>query len=223
MNNGTVVWRCINTGTYSRRAVNPDRMRSAIVLVGLLAGLACGRCNGEERERGVTEDHLGSQPNLSSELCSLKARVERLENDLKALPKVAFSVALRESGAITLGPFQTDTVIQYAKVFANIGNYYNPSTGIFTARVKGVYFFTFTAYNNVEMTPNTNVVLMKNGERTVSIWDKSGQDANDNASNAVVLQLEVGDSVFVHLKANTRVYDDMGHYNSFSGFLLFVV
>ncbi|KAJ8344782.1 hypothetical protein SKAU_G00289750 [Synaphobranchus kaupii] len=198
-------------------------MRAAIVLVGLLAALALGKSSGEENEGVTTEHHCSCQPSLSSELCSLKARVERLENDLKALPKVAFSVALRESGSGNIGPFQTDTVIQYKKIFANIGNYYNPSTGIFTAMVRGVYYLRFAAFNNLDMTANTNVVLMKNGERTVSIWDKSGQDANDSASNAVVLQLEVGDNVFVQLKANTQVYDDLGYYNSFSGFLLFPV
>ncbi|KAJ8363056.1 hypothetical protein SKAU_G00118870 [Synaphobranchus kaupii] len=186
-----------------------------------LGKLALGKSNGEENERVATEHHRSCQPSLSSELCSLKARVERLENDLKALPKVAFSVALRESGSGNIGPFQTDTVIQYKKIFANIGNFYNPSTGIFTAMVRGVYYLRFTAYN--DMTADTNVVLMKNGERTVSIWDKSGQDANDSASNAVVLQLEVGDNVFVQLKANNRVFDDLGYYNSFSGFLLFPV
>lgn len=55
------------------------------------------------------------------------------------------------------------------------------------------------------------------------MWDKTGQDSNDSASTAVVLQLEVGDNVYVQLKSGTYVYDDAGLYNSFSGFLLFPV
>uniref|UniRef100_A0A3B3QBT0 C1q domain-containing protein n=1 Tax=Paramormyrops kingsleyae TaxID=1676925 RepID=A0A3B3QBT0_9TELE len=142
---------------------------------------------------------------------------------LSAVPRVAFSAALRESGSGNIGPFQTDTALKYAKVFTNIGSSYNPSTGIFTAMVKGVYYFRFTAFNNIDGTANTNIVLMKNTERTVSMWDKAGQDFNDSASTAVVLQLEVGDNVYVQLKSGTYVYDDLGFYNSFSGFLLFPI
>ncbi|XP_061079608.1 complement C1q-like protein 2 [Conger conger] len=207
--------------TDSGQAAKAARMRAAIALVALLAALALGDC--EEVERGATEQEVCPQSCLSSELCSLQARVQRLENDLKALPKVAFSVSLRESGTGNLGPFEIDTVIKFKKIFANIGNCYNPSTGIFTAMVRGVYYFRFTSYNNLELTPTCNVVLMKNGERTVSIWDKSGQDSNDSASNAVVLQLEVGDNVFVRLLRSNMIFDDMGYYNSFSGFLLFPV
>ncbi|XP_023691208.1 complement C1q-like protein 3 [Paramormyrops kingsleyae] len=180
--------------------------------VGLVRSEDAGRC--------ATVLDIGS---LTSELCSLRARVEQLEKDQRAVPRVAFSAALRESGSGNIGPFQTDTALKYAKVFTNIGSSYNPSTGIFTAMVKGVYYFRFTAFNNIDGTANTNIVLMKNTERTVSMWDKAGQDFNDSASTAVVLQLEVGDNVYVQLKSGTYVYDDLGFYNSFSGFLLFPI
>ena len=42
-------------------------------------------------------------------------------------PKVAFYTALTDAG--TLGPYNTDITLKYSKVFTNIGNAYNPSTG----------------------------------------------------------------------------------------------
>uniref|UniRef100_A0A8C9SYU1 C1q domain-containing protein n=1 Tax=Scleropages formosus TaxID=113540 RepID=A0A8C9SYU1_SCLFO len=129
-----------------------------------------------------------------------------------AFPKVAFSAALRVSGSGNTGPFQTNTALKYENVFTNFGSSYNPSTGVFMAMVKGVYYFHFTAFSIISGGASTNVVLMKNGERSVSI-----------ASSAAVLQLEAGDNVHVQLMAGTLVYDDMGYYNSFSGFLLFPI
>lgn len=95
------------------------------------------------------------------------------------------------------------------------------STGVFTAMVKGMYFFRFSMFNNLQSVSNSVVSLMKNNERLASVWDTSGSDANDMGSNAVVIPLEVGDNVYVELQANRIVYDDGMTYNTFSGFLLF--
>uniref|UniRef100_A0A3Q1FRA1 Complement C1q-like protein 2 n=1 Tax=Acanthochromis polyacanthus TaxID=80966 RepID=A0A3Q1FRA1_9TELE len=138
-----------------------------------------------------------------------------------SIPRVAFSATLRESGTGNIGPFTTATPLKYKKVFSNTGSCYNPSTGIFTAQIKGMYFFRFSMMNNLESVPNSAVSLVKNGEWLSSVWDSSGDDAHDMGSNAVVISLEVGDSVYVELVANKVVYDDTRRYNTFSGFLLF--
>lgn len=96
-------------------------------------------------------------------------------------------------------------------------------TGIFTAMTKGMYFFRFSMFNNLNSVPNSVVSLMKNGKRLTSVWDTSGSDANDMGSNAVVIPLEVGDNVYVELQANRIVYDDSMNYNTFGGFLLFTL
>lgn len=95
--------------------------------------------------------------------------------------------------------------------------------GIFTAMVKGMYFFRFSMFNNLTSTPTSVVSLMKNGQRLTSVWDTSGTDSNDMGSNAVVIPLSVGDNVYVELQANRIVYDDSMNYNTFSGFLLFTM
>uniref|UniRef100_A0A7N6A2K9 C1q domain-containing protein n=1 Tax=Anabas testudineus TaxID=64144 RepID=A0A7N6A2K9_ANATE len=138
-------------------------------------------------------------------------------------PQVAFSAALRESGSGDTGPFTTATPLQYKRVFSNAGSNYNSATGIFTATVKGMYFFRFSMFNNLSQSPNSVVSLMKNGQRLTSVWDTSGTDANDMGSNAVVIPLNLGDSVYVELQPNRIVYDDGMNYNTFSGFLLFAM
>ncbi|KAK7939937.1 hypothetical protein WMY93_003263 [Mugilogobius chulae] len=95
--------------------------------------------------------------------------------------------------------------------------------GIFTATVKGVYFFRFTMFNNLNSTPNSVLILRKNEEQIVTLWDVSATDGNDTGSNAAVLSLEAGDTVHVELSPNRQVYDDQAHYNTFTGFLLFTI
>ncbi|XP_075942811.1 complement C1q-like protein 2 [Anarhichas minor] len=156
---------------------------------------------------------------LESKLQNSEGEVLELQSLTAGKPQVAFSAALMDSGSGNIGPFNTNTPLKYKKVFSNTGNGYNPSTGIFTALVSGTYFFRFSMHNS--HVANSVVSLMKNTERLVSVWDTSGNDSNDMGSNAVVIALQVGDSVFVELQANREVYDDIMHYNTFTGFLLF--
>uniref|UniRef100_A0A671VS32 C1q domain-containing protein n=1 Tax=Sparus aurata TaxID=8175 RepID=A0A671VS32_SPAAU len=133
--------------------------------------------------------------------------------------KMAFTAALGSP----IGPFQQSTPVKYPKILSNIGSGYNPNTGIFTARVRGVYYFRYTMYNNNSGQPNSVVALMMNSQRLVHTWDTTGSDNHDSASNAAVVQLEAGESVFVQLEATRVLYDDTNNYNTFSGFLLFTL
>ncbi|XP_042361003.1 complement C1q-like protein 2 [Plectropomus leopardus] len=157
---------------------------------------------------------------LEDKLINTEKEVLELRSLTGGTPQVAFSATLRESGFGNTGPFTTATPLKYKKVFSNIGNGYNSSTGIFTALVKGMYFFRFSVF--VSSPPNTVVSLMKNSKRLTSVWDTVKSDSHDMGSNAVVIPLEVGDNVYVELWANRTVYSNNMNYNTFSGFLLFI-
>ncbi|XP_048011576.1 uncharacterized protein LOC125245136 isoform X5 [Megalobrama amblycephala] len=132
--------------------------------------------------------------------------------------EIAFSASMMESGSGYIGPFPTEITLTYKKVFTNIGNAYNPITGIFTALLKGAYMFRVSVYG-VGGTSVT-VSIVKNGEHVVTAYDNQPQNAL-NSSNGVVLILEVGDVVYVRLWPNTRIYDNENKHCTFSGFLLF--
>ncbi|XP_040029027.2 cerebellin-1 [Gasterosteus aculeatus] len=133
--------------------------------------------------------------------------------------QMAFSAALGTS----IGPFGQDTPVKYQRILSNIGSGYNPATGIFTAMARGMYYFSYTMYNNDGGQPNSVVSLMMNSQKMVSTWGTVAKDTQDSATNAAVVQLEAGDSVYVQLYANRAVFDDSYYYNTFSGFLLFTL
>uniref|UniRef100_A0A3B4UL47 C1q domain-containing protein n=1 Tax=Seriola dumerili TaxID=41447 RepID=A0A3B4UL47_SERDU len=133
--------------------------------------------------------------------------------------KVAFSAALTDSGL--LGPFNTDTTIVYSNVFTNIGKAYNPVTGIFTAPVKGVYYFRFTGMD-YRSAVHMGAALYKNNQRIMLTYEINVNNGYfEHMSNGVTLELEKGDVVFLRLPANKGLYDNNESHNTFSGFLLF--
>ncbi|XP_011476678.2 complement C1q-like protein 4 isoform X1 [Oryzias latipes] len=172
------------------------------------------------------KEHHNTLKNQKADLAEAQTRIATLEEsnmEANGTPRVAFSAALRDSGSGNIGPFTTSTPLKYKRIFSNYGDCYNPSTGVFTATVNGVYFFRFSMFNNLSPTPNSVVILKKNDQLLTAVWDVSGTDSNDMGSNAVVIPLKVGDNVYVELQENRLVYDDGANYNTFSGFLLFPV
>uniref|UniRef100_A0A3P9LY04 C1q domain-containing protein n=1 Tax=Oryzias latipes TaxID=8090 RepID=A0A3P9LY04_ORYLA len=164
--------------------------------------------------------------NMADKITLLETRLQNTDREVLELrsliggtPRVAFSAALRDSGSGNIGPFTTSTPLKYKRIFSNYGDCYNPSTGVFTATVNGMYFFRFSMLNSP--TPNSVVSLKKNDQLLTSVWDTIGTDSHDIGSNAVVISLKVGDNVYVELQENREVYDDWMNYNTFSGFLLF--
>ncbi|XP_067247344.1 uncharacterized protein [Chanodichthys erythropterus] len=145
------------------------------------------------------------------------SKVEELKKENRER-EIAFSAALMESGSGYVGPFTTEITLTYKNIFTNIGNAYNPITGIFTAPLKGAYMFRVSVFGHGG-TPAT-ASLYKNGKHMVMVHGDQAQGTL-NSSNGVVLILEVGDVVYVRLRSGTRIADSYNNHNTFSGFLLF--
>ncbi|XP_058628010.1 uncharacterized protein LOC131538149 isoform X1 [Onychostoma macrolepis] len=150
-----------------------------------------------------------------------ESQVEELRKENRDR-EIAFSASLMESGGGHIGPFSTDITLTYRNVFTNIGNAYNPITGIFTAPLKGAYMFNFSIYGAGHPSTPSSASIMKNGEKVVVAHAHQAQYVV-NSSNGVVLILEVGDVVYVRLWSGASIYDNEYNHSTFSGYLLFAL
>uniref|UniRef100_A0A671TMU1 Cerebellin 17 n=1 Tax=Sparus aurata TaxID=8175 RepID=A0A671TMU1_SPAAU len=172
--------------------------------------------------------------NLSTRLSSSESRIDQLEREnagevelshemfffvSSEKPKVAFYTALTDAG--TLGPYNTDITLKYSKVFTNIGNAYNPSTGFFTAPVKGVYNLQFTVFGY--HAGKIAVYVYKNDQRIMANWDNNNNTVHKYFTKSLVLELKAGDTIHLVLPSGWSIYDSSNNQSTFSGSLLFTL
>ncbi|XP_039632940.1 complement C1q-like protein 4 isoform X3 [Perca fluviatilis] len=160
------------------------------------------------------------QRETQEQVSQLKTEVDKLKQQQQGR-QVAFSASLSAGGpAVTLGPFPSAPTLVFAHVVTNIGNAYNPNSGVFTAPVRGAYNFQWWvgAFGNNGW--GSGSWLVKNADQLFMAYEQQAAGFM-SSSKGMTLLLEVGDIVFIRLQANTAVFDDPGHHNTFSGHLLF--
>ncbi|KAF1378082.1 hypothetical protein PFLUV_G00185950 [Perca fluviatilis] len=162
------------------------------------------------------------QRETQEQVSQLKTEVDKLKQQQQGR-QVAFSASLSAGGpAVTLGPFPSAPTLVFAHVVTNIGNAYNPNSGVFTAPVRGAYHFDWSigAHGN-NLNPSA-AWLVKNSEHVFIAYEYEPVGFMSSSKGATLL-LEVGDVVFVSLAGDTRAYDDINHHTTFSGSLLFTM
>ncbi|VDI16149.1 Hypothetical predicted protein [Mytilus galloprovincialis] len=108
-------------------------------------------------------------------------------------------------------------VIKFDKIVTNIQNGYNPTTGIFTAPVAGVYLFSYTVVSAAGK--YLHVYLSHNNTKQQTTWMKGSQYETGTAD--IILILKKGDQVAVKVHGSNTVYSDGRNlFSSFSGFLI---
>ncbi|KAM3590356.1 uncharacterized protein V6R79_008172 [Siganus canaliculatus] len=157
--------------------------------------------------------------------CSHMLLIELLMSVSHTAEKVAFTAVADYGGKY--GPFETDKRIVFKAVITNSGGAYDSTSGIFTAPVPGVYYFSFS-YRSEKIDKSAIIrkagLTLKKGtsETIVRSFDDGRNQAGftDNAGNGAVLQLNQGNEVYVVLPAKHQVWAD-NSATSFTGFLLF--
>ncbi|XP_062574644.1 multimerin-2-like [Saccostrea cucullata] len=155
------------------------------------------------------------QLQLSSAVSSLEVfRMNVTNNILGKSKKVAFSASVSSSSTSWI----SGTLV-FPSVITNEGNGYNPSNGIFTAPIAGMYVFFLNVQSYYRETIYVDIVL--NGStrvRTMAVSNKS-DDYYEAGPNLVVLTIQKGDAVWIKHYSGSGYYHD-GPITTFSGFLI---
>ncbi|KAI1903854.1 hypothetical protein AGOR_G00031510 [Albula goreensis] len=161
-------------------------------------------------------------------LLQAKTQFIQLQQDVTELTgsqmgTVSFSASMaRRNGCF--GPFTTSIPIPYNNVTLNKGNGYNPTFGLFTAPLAGLYSFSFTAYSNMGLEGRRlyhSVRLMREGQVVASVWEDNREDVEDSGTQTMLLQLEEGMQVYVELLSGRLLCASNLQYNIFSGYLVY--
>ncbi|XP_071134675.1 heavy metal-binding protein HIP-like [Mytilus edulis] len=130
-----------------------------------------------------------------------------------ATGKPAFFAALTPHFTLT----GIDDVLKFDDVRVNRGGAYDPSTGVFTATVQGLYHFSCMILANHRAV--VHYQLNKNDQPYILGYSHRGAAA-DSSTISAVIELIVGDRVFVkHRDAAAEVVYGEAH-TSFSGYFI---
>ena len=124
---------------------------------------------------------------------SFEQRISQLEDGGGSMNNmsIGFHARLTDYNDIPSG-----TPILYDNVMVNVGNRYSPDTGIFTANISGLYFFTQYWVSHAGHSQLLN--MYKNGvEQCRSFGDGDSNDSDNNApSCSAAMVLHPGDQVY---------------------------
>ncbi|XP_052087390.1 complement C1q-like protein 3 [Mytilus californianus] len=116
----------------------------------------------------------------------------------------------------TLQNIGNGAVVVYDTVTTNIGGGYDKSTGVFTASVEGLYYFTWTVLTQAGKTFYTHLIL----NDTVVAKNHAGASGMSTympSSQRAVLQMKKNDKVSIRIH-NGGSFMHGGQWSTFSGF-----
>uniref|UniRef100_A0A669DPB9 Complement C1q subcomponent subunit B-like n=2 Tax=Oreochromis niloticus TaxID=8128 RepID=A0A669DPB9_ORENI len=216
------------------KSCNPDMCKFLVDFGAIMEKVNCMEAKLKESETRLKDTEMSLKETITqlkdtesrlkdseTKLNHTANRMKESENQIlelqdKEATKIIFSATLSGSGHT--GPFNTDTILVYKGVITNIGYAYSPVTGVFTAPIPGVYYFTL--FYSAAASHQQYLFLHKNSEVMVMTNDHvTHSDATDNGGNAMFLQLQQGDKVYVRMGKNSHVWASESQ-TTFSGFLV---
>ncbi|XP_072263836.1 adiponectin isoform X2 [Pyxicephalus adspersus] len=130
------------------------------------------------------------------------------------LLRSAFSMGL--TGRVSI----PNVPIRFTKAFYNDQRHYDESTGKFRCNIRGLYLFT---YHLTVYMKDVKVGLYKNNKPIMFTFDQFQANNVDQASGSILLNLDVGDEVWLQVYGDEfgGIYGDNLNDSSFSGILLY--
>ena len=133
-----------------------------------------------------------------------------------------FSVTAVGFTVCDIDEVSSSEVMLFSGVRTNSGNGYNTTTGIFTCRIPGFYFFSVSLLKRFDYDGNTYCRIYKNSEHLVSAYSKPGPSPHTGVTatvSNVYTHLDAGDTVNLGGCTKTASWNT-GYYSPFSGFLV---
>nr|XP_046150375.1 complement C1q tumor necrosis factor-related protein 4 isoform X2 [Oncorhynchus gorbuscha] len=138
-------------------------------------------------------------------------------------PRSAFSMArtspvLGENG----GRHQEKEPLTFDVEYVNIGGHFNKTSGRFTCRYPGAYYFAFTVGKHPRRAVSVKLMTGQ-GEVQAMVFDEDTSRRREMQSQSLLLSLHRGDNVWLYSQQDERyaVYSNQGRYTTFSGFLVY--
>ncbi|VDH99190.1 Hypothetical predicted protein [Mytilus galloprovincialis] len=122
---------------------------------------------------------------------------------------IAFSAYRSTSHSLSAG-----AIVHFNKIWTNIGNEYDPKTGIFTAPRSGLYYFT-----SVIMVSEANRIVLQLFHNDSKISSGVMNRSYFTDTFDVLLSLEKRDTVSVKRSGNYVLHSTGDSYISFSGYI----
>lgn len=132
-------------------------------------------------------------------------------------PRSAFSAVRTHS--MVGGPRMA---VSFDRVYVNIGQDLDGRRGVFTCRLPGAYYFSYTVGKHPDK--GLSVMLMQDGSQVQAIaYDEQRGPGRRGRSQSAMLRLSRGHTVWLRLHGHPEyaLYSDAAPYTTFSGCLVY--
>lgn len=119
------------------------------------------------------------------------------------------------------GDVAATATIVFNEAELNQGNHYSTSTGLFTAPVAGIYYFSAFGMKTNNTQPDLGIRFIKGGTAVIGTWMYQNGGASLHISNHIsgVYSMSANETMGVQV-TNSTFYAVSNRHNSFSGFLV---